>query len=133
MFSRLAGRFGPRGRTAPAARRVDAPRDCAASPLRLLSAEMRAPGLALLGHAHCLEDPAADVEMHAQAVAAIAQRMLDFADELDDQATSAGEGRALSPERLRLGPLVGDVVSSVAGSLAPGRRSFRFSPELGAF
>jgi signal transduction histidine kinase len=93
---------------------------------------MRAPGLALLGHAQCLLGPAADVRVHARAVAMIAEQMLDFADDLDDQATPAGEGRALVPERLRLAPLVADVVSSVAGSLAPGRRNFRPSPQLAA-
>jgi len=106
--------------------------DTESVPLRLAASEMRAPALALLGHAQCLLGAPAEGAAHAEAVAAIAGEMLDLADELDDQATRPRECRVLVTERLVLGGLIEDVVEAVGRSLAPGRRLFRIAPALAA-
>lgn len=93
---------------------------------------MRAPALALLGHAECLLKNPADGPEHAQAVAAIAREMLDLADEFEACAATAGTTRALAPEPVALGVLIDDAVAAVLATLTPGKRLFRISPSLAA-
>jgi signal transduction histidine kinase len=130
ILLQLASPLWRRGGHSPSARCAEVAPDPVTPPLRLAAAEIRAPALALLGHAHCLLGAPADGPAHARSVAAIAAQILDLADDLEDQATPAGESRVLAAERLALGGLVEDVVASVAASLAPGRRHFRVGPAL---
>ncbi len=98
----------------------------------MAAAEMRAPALALLGHAQCLLRNPAEGPERAQAVAAIAAEMLDLADGLEDHATEAKARCTLVPEPVELAALIGDVVETVMAALSPGKRLFRVAPSLAA-
>ncbi|MDA8049332.1 MAG: sensor histidine kinase [Rhodospirillales bacterium] len=131
-MDRLAIRRRARVACATPTRRIGEIVDPSAPRMRLAAAEMRAPALALLGHAQCLLGQPADGPAHVRAVAAIAAQMLDLADDLEDQATQPKESRALTAEAVALGGLVEEVVEAVSVSLVPGRRLFRVASCLAA-
>lgn len=101
-----------------------------AEQMRLAARGMRAPALALLGHAQCLLRNPSDGAKRAQAVATIASELLDLADDLEDRACQAKKLRVLAPERVGLGELLAEVLEGVGAALAPGRRRFQIAPKL---
>ncbi|MGH7071931.1 MAG: ATP-binding protein [Acetobacteraceae bacterium] len=92
--------------------------------------DLRAPALALLGHAQCLLRNPSDGAIRVQAVATIASELLDLADDLEDRACQARKLRVLAPERVGLEELLAEVLEGVGAALAPGLRQFRIAPKL---
>jgi len=132
LLENLAGRGWGRGASGGSSLRAREGGGLGAQRVRMAAAEMRVPALGLLGHAQgILRNPAEGPE-RAQAVAAIAAEMLDLADALEERATEAKAGRALAPEAIGLGGLVGDAVETVTAALGSGRRLFRIAPSLAA-
>lgn len=99
--------------------------------LRLAAIELRGPATILLGHADrlCAED--ADIPA-VEAIGAIAQQMLDLADDLQHHALADATRRVLRDEPIRLAGILQDAVAAVQAGLEPGWRHWRLPPELGA-
>ncbi|MGH7051278.1 MAG: sensor histidine kinase [Acetobacteraceae bacterium] len=98
--------------------------------VRLAAGGMRAPALALLGHAQCLLRDPSNGATRAQAVATIASEILDLADDLEDRVCQTGQTRALAREPIEVGEVLGEVLEGVSAALAPGRRQFQVAPKL---
>lgn len=126
----LAARQRQRGVGSQPSLALHEPDRAEAEQVRLAARDMRAPALALLGHAQCLLRNPSEAAIRAQAVATIASELLDLADDLDDRACHAGKLRVLTPERVGLGELLAEVLEGVGAALAPGRRQFQIAQKL---
>ncbi len=95
--------------------------------LRLLRAAgigVRNQGMALLGQSElCLRKDAVEW-------AAIAGRLMELADDMQDHASPLPESRILTPELTDVGVLVAQCVEMISSTLRPSRRLWRLAPEL---
>jgi signal transduction histidine kinase len=123
----LAWVLRTRRRAAVEARRAAAAAQDAAARTRclgLVAAELRGPGLAVLGHAERLRGlPGA--AQHATAVEGLARHILRLADDIADLTAAEAGPPALNSERFPLGPLLDEAIAEVAAQLGPGRRHRR--------
>lgn len=102
--------------------------------LGLAAEELRAPALALLGHAqaHDRSRGAVLAPGGPGALGGIVGDLLRIADDLQDHAASRTAIRTLREGQVRLGELVAEAIHVVCAMLGPGRRHWRVAPELGA-
>jgi two-component system sensor histidine kinase BaeS len=99
--------------------------------LRLAAIELRGPATTLLGHADRLCADGVSVPA-GTTMGAIAQQMLDLADDLQHHALADAASRVLRDEPIRLVALLHDAVAAVQAGLEPSRRHWRLPPELDA-
>jgi len=92
--------------------------------LRSAGAELREQGLALLGQSEI--GPRAD----AVEWAAIAARLLEMADDMQDLSPPPPESRVLERELIAAKPLISRCVDAVAANLRPSLRMWKLAPEL---
>ncbi|MGC8469755.1 MAG: hypothetical protein ACP5NI_07620, partial [Acetobacteraceae bacterium] len=107
--------------------------------LGLAAEELRAPALALLGHAQAhaqaqgAERDRADFAAGSLgALGGIVGDLLRIADDLQDHAANRTAIRALREEVVGLGDLVAEAIHLVSAMLGPGRRNWRVAPEVAA-
>jgi signal transduction histidine kinase len=95
--------------------------------LRLLRAAgigVRNQGMALLGQSELC------VRKDAVEWAAIAGRLMELADDMQDHASPSPESRILAPELIDVGVLMAQCVEMVTSTLRPSQRLWRLAPEL---
>src|SRR5271165_3591882 len=92
--------------------------------LRLAAIELRGPATTLLGHADRLCADGAGLPVGAT-IGAIAQQMLDLADDLQHHALADAARRVLRDEPRRLDAMLHDAVAAAQAGLEPSRRNWR--------
>jgi len=97
--------------------------------LRLAAIELRGPATTLLGHADRLCADGGNLPA-GTTIAAIAQQMLDLADDLQHHALADAASRVLRDEPIRLAAMLDDAVAAVQAGLEPSRRHWRLPPEF---
>ncbi|GGG32050.1 hypothetical protein GCM10010964_19980 [Caldovatus sediminis] len=134
-----------RRRAAAALARAEAAEQRAAAAERrlgLVAAELRGPGLAMLGQAERLLrglDAAADrrpaagaARIEAEALAAVARDLLRLAEQLNDLLALQPGPPALREDTFPLRPLLDEAIAAVAAEPGAGGRHWRIAPELAA-
>lgn len=129
----LAAAMLVRRRAVAGARRAEAAaRDAQAARARslgLVAAELRGPGLAVLGHAGRLRTlPGAEAD--AAAVEGFGRHLLRLADDITDLVAAEAGPPALREEVVPLDPLLREAVAAIAAQLGPARREWRLAPDL---
>ncbi len=99
--------------------------------LRLAAIELRGSATTLLGHADRLCANGAGLPGGAT-IGAIAQQMLDLADDLQHHALADAASRVLREEPTRLDAMLHDTIAAVQAGLEPSQRHWRLPPELDA-
>ena len=99
--------------------------------VHLAAIELRGPATTLLGHADRLCADGGNLPA-GTTIAAIAQQMLDLADDLQHHALADAASRVLRDEPIRLAAMLHDAVAAVQAGLEPSRRHWRLPPELAA-
>lgn len=96
--------------------------------LSLVAADLRGPGLAMLGHATRLRSLAGG-ESDALAVEALAHHLLTVADDVADLAAADAGPPVLREEQFPLEPLLAEAIAATAAQLGPATRLWRVAPE----